>query len=134
MLRKLAILLAVCRGLSVVAMFWVLTIPATVPASALGPHTPESSPTAGPCSMPAAVRHATRRRARRTRRGWAAASALKSPFGTFYVPNISPDPKDGIGNWSEAQFVTAMTKGTSPGGEHYYPAFPYGSYHLMPRR
>jgi mono/diheme cytochrome c family protein len=57
--------------------------------------------------------------------------ALASPFGTFYVPNISSDPKDGIGAWSEAQFVTAMTKGTSPSGEHLYPAFPYTSYQHM---
>ena len=57
--------------------------------------------------------------------------ALGSPFGTFYVPNISPDPKDGIGGWSEAQFVTAMTKGTSPSGEHLFPAFPYPSYQHM---
>ena len=39
-----------------------------------------------------------------------------------------PIPKDGIGRWSEAQFVTAMVKGTSPNGKHYYPAFPYTSY------
>src|SRR5690349_4063460 len=57
--------------------------------------------------------------------------ALGSPFGTFYVPNISPDPKDGIGAWSEAQFVTAMTKGTGPNGEHLFPAFPYTSYQRM---
>ena len=57
--------------------------------------------------------------------------ALGSPFGTFYVPNISSDPKDGIGGWSEAQFVTAMTKGTSPSGEHLFPAFPYPSYQHM---
>jgi mono/diheme cytochrome c family protein len=57
--------------------------------------------------------------------------ALGSPFGTFYVPNISPDPKDGIGAWSEAQFVTAMTKGTGPNGEHLFPAFPYTSYQHM---
>ena len=50
---------------------------------------------------------------------------LPSPFGTFYVPNISPDPDDGIGKWSEADFVTAMLKGTSPDGRHYFPAFPY---------
>ncbi|MDP1906989.1 MAG: cytochrome c, partial [Hyphomicrobium sp.] len=49
-------------------------------------------------------------------------------FGTFYTPNISSDAKDGIGGWSEAQFVTAMIKGTSPSGEHYYPSFPYSSY------
>jgi mono/diheme cytochrome c family protein len=47
------------------------------------------------------------------------------------VPNISPDLKDGIGNWSEADFVTAMWDGTAPDGSHLYPAFPYGSYRHM---
>ncbi|MGC1561748.1 MAG: cytochrome c, partial [Bradyrhizobium sp.] len=54
--------------------------------------------------------------------------ALKSPFGTFYVPNISPDRADGIGNWTEANFVTALIKGTSPSSTHYFPALPYTSY------
>jgi mono/diheme cytochrome c family protein len=54
--------------------------------------------------------------------------ALASPFGTFYVPNISPDPADGIGRWTEAQFITAVTKGVSPSGTHYFPAFPYTTY------
>ena len=54
--------------------------------------------------------------------------AIPSPFGTFYVPNISPDTVDGIGRWTEAQFVNAVTKGISPAGTHYYPAFPYPSY------
>ena len=54
--------------------------------------------------------------------------AIPSPFGTFYAPNISSDKKDGIGGWTEAQFVTAVTKGVSPGGKHYFPAFPYTSY------
>jgi mono/diheme cytochrome c family protein len=54
--------------------------------------------------------------------------ALASPFGTFYVPNISPDPTDGIGRWTVAQFVTAVTKGVSPSGTHYFPAFPYTTY------
>jgi mono/diheme cytochrome c family protein len=54
--------------------------------------------------------------------------ALVSPFGTFYAPNISPDPADGIGRWTEAQFVTAVTKGVSPSGTHYFPAFPYTTY------
>lgn len=56
---------------------------------------------------------------------------LKTPFGTFYVPNISPDPESGIGGWSDAQFIRAMREGVSPGGEHYYPAFPYVSYQRM---
>jgi mono/diheme cytochrome c family protein len=57
--------------------------------------------------------------------------ALKSPFGTFCVPNISPDPKDGIGAWSEANFVTALWKGTSDDRENLFPAFPYTSYQHM---
>src|SRR3984957_6332989 len=54
--------------------------------------------------------------------------AIPSPFGTFYAPNISPDPADGIGRWNEAQFVRAVTQGVSPSGYHYFPAFPYTSY------
>ena len=57
--------------------------------------------------------------------------ALRSPFGTFYVPNISPHPQDGIGSWTPAQFVRAMRDGVSPDGRHYYPAFPYTSYQRM---
>jgi mono/diheme cytochrome c family protein len=54
--------------------------------------------------------------------------AIPSPFGTFYAPNISPDPADGIGRWSEAEFINAVTRGISPAGYHYFPAFPYTSY------
>jgi mono/diheme cytochrome c family protein len=54
--------------------------------------------------------------------------ALPSPFGTFHIPNISPDPQAGIGRWTLAQFGNAMTRGVGPGGEHLYPSFPYGSY------
>lgn len=56
---------------------------------------------------------------------------LRSPFGTFYVPNISPHPRDGIGSWTPAQFVRAMRGGVSPDGRHYYPSFPYTSYQRM---
>ena len=58
-------------------------------------------------------------------------AALASPFGAFYPPNISPDPKDGIGGWSAADFANALLAGVSPSGEHLYPAFPYPSYRLM---
>ncbi len=57
--------------------------------------------------------------------------ALKSPFGTFHVPNISPDEKAGIGSWTLAQFGNAMKRGVGAEGEHLYPAFPYGSYSRM---
>lgn len=59
---------------------------------------------------------------------------LASPFGTFHAPNISPDPDHGIGGWTVADLDSAMRHGTSPGGEHYYPAFPYTSYaHATPQ-
>jgi mono/diheme cytochrome c family protein len=57
---------------------------------------------------------------------------LETPFGSFVVPNISPDPATGIGGWSAADFVRAMRQGVSPDGRHYYPAFPYASYARMP--
>jgi mono/diheme cytochrome c family protein len=53
---------------------------------------------------------------------------LPTDFGTFAVPNISPDPVHGIGAWSVVDLANAMQHGTSPEGEHYYPAFPYTSY------
>ena len=59
---------------------------------------------------------------------------LKSPFGTFRVPNITPDPDTGIGRWSDDDFIRAMTDGVAPGGSHYYPAFPYTSYTRMARQ
>ncbi len=54
--------------------------------------------------------------------------ALDSPFGTFYVPNITPDKETGIGSWSDDDFVRALQEGTSPAGAAYFPAFPYTSY------
>lgn len=51
-----------------------------------------------------------------------------SDFGTFIAPNISPDPVAGIGAWTLADFASAVKKGVSPEGQHYYPAFPYASY------
>jgi mono/diheme cytochrome c family protein len=57
--------------------------------------------------------------------------ALETPFGTFHVPNITPDSETGIGGWSTADFVRAMTEGISPDGHPYFPAFPYTSYTRM---
>jgi len=56
---------------------------------------------------------------------------LNSRFGTFRMPNISPDRVHGIGAWTYRQFVDAMRRGVSPSGQHYYPAFPYTSYARM---
>jgi mono/diheme cytochrome c family protein len=129
MLRKLVIAVAVLAVLGGIA-FWLLTIPQTALAAALGPHQADAANgrtmfIAGGCSGCHAVPGAEDK----TRLG--GGLALKSPFGTFYVPNISPDRRDGIGAWSEADFVNAVSRGTSPDGQHYYPAFPYTSYQRM---
>jgi mono/diheme cytochrome c family protein len=59
---------------------------------------------------------------------FAGGRALKTPFGTFHGPNITPHPQAGIGRWSEQDFFRAMRFGVRPDGAHYYPAFPYTSF------
>src|SRR5260221_13800004 len=123
MLRKLVMLVVILAVIGAAA-FWFITMPASVSADALGSYTPDldNGKTmfyAGGC----ASCHATPNQDDKTKLG--GGLGLKSPFGTFYPPNISPDRNDGIGGWSEAGFVTAMWKGTPPAGSHYYPAFPY---------
>jgi mono/diheme cytochrome c family protein len=108
--------------------FWWLTmpgspvIPASVPPAAPNPANGLMIFNAGGCSSC----HAVPGQPDRTRLG--GGLAIPSPFGTFYAPNISPDPVDGIGRWTEAEFVNAVTRGVSPDGTHYFPAFPYTSY------
>lgn len=126
MLKRIVVglILIVAAGLGVA---WWLTMPQKIDAMALPAYRPNVANgrtifNAGGCSSC----HAVPDQPDRTKLG--GGLALPSPFGTFYAPNISPDPKDGIGRWSEADFVTAVMKGTSPDGTHYYPAFPYASY------
>ena len=57
-------------------------------------------------------------------------AGLKTPFGTFYPPNITSSKAAGIGNWTLAQFASALSDGEGPQG-HLYPAFPFDSYTLM---
>jgi mono/diheme cytochrome c family protein len=59
---------------------------------------------------------------------FAGGRALKTPFGTFHGPNITPHPQAGIGRWTEADFVRAMRHGRRPDGANYFPAFPYPSF------
>ncbi len=57
--------------------------------------------------------------------------ALSSDFGTFYVPNITPDVETGVGRWSGTDFLRALKHGRSPDNAFYYPAFPYRAYRGM---
>ena len=47
---------------------------------------------------------------------FAGGRALKTPFGIFYGPNITPHPQAGIGRWSESDFVRAMREGKRKDG------------------
>ena len=59
---------------------------------------------------------------------YAGGRALKTPFGTFYGPNITPHPQAGIGGWTLADFSRALREGERPDGAHFFPAFPYASF------
>ncbi len=62
---------------------------------------------------------------------FAGGRGLKTPFGTYYSPNITADKTTGIGDWSDEDFLRALKKGRRPDGSHYFPVFPYTSYTLM---
>jgi mono/diheme cytochrome c family protein len=128
MMRRLfmGLLLLAIVGLSAL---WIITVPARIAPASLAPRTAnlDNGRTmflAGGCASCHAPNQDERTKL-------AGGVALKSPFGTFYAPNISQHASDGIGAWSEADFINAMWKGTSPQGTHYYPAFPYTSYQRM---
>jgi mono/diheme cytochrome c family protein len=126
MLRRILPSLIVIAAVGI-GVYWWLTAPVIIAASMLSPRTTNLANgqavfNAGGCSSC----HAVPKQDDRLKLG--GGLAMPSPFGTFHVPNISPDPNDGIGRWSEADFVNAVLKGTSPGGAHYFPAFPYPSY------
>ena len=58
---------------------------------------------------------------------------MPTPFGTLYSSNITPDPRNGIGNWSEADFYATMHDGRMPDGGLLYPAMPFGAYTKVTR-
>jgi mono/diheme cytochrome c family protein len=71
-----------------------------------------------------------------TKRGgepYAGGLGVRTPFGTVYSTNITPDAKTGIGTWSSAHFWRAMHNGRSKDGRLLYPAFPYPNYTQITR-
>jgi mono/diheme cytochrome c family protein len=126
MMRRITITVLLA-GIVAFAVYWWLTTPSILALAAEPVYAPNLANgqtifNAGGCSSC----HAVPGQPDRLKLG--GGLALNSPFGTFYVPNISPDKADGIGGWSEAQFVNAVTRGVSPSDTHYFPAFPYTTY------
>src|SRR3954453_19416512 len=58
---------------------------------------------------------------------------MKTPFGTIYTSNITPDPATGIGTWTSDQFYQMMHNGRFPDGGLVYPAMPFASYTKVTR-
>src|ERR1700719_3671416 len=58
-------------------------------------------------------------------REFAGGRPIETPFGELVSPNITPDPQTGIGAWTDAEFINALSKGTGRGGKYLYPAMPY---------
>lgn len=131
MLRRAAFVIAFV-AIAVAALGWFLTAPEPLTAAELPAHDPdpvngESVFRAGGC----ASCHSAPDAEGEDRLKLGGGLELATDFGTFRVPNISPDAETGIGGWSILDFANAMMRGVSPGGAHYYPAFPYSSYIRM---
>ena len=49
-------------------------------------------------------------------------------LGVFHGPNLTPDKETGLGNWSKAQIVDALQKGTRPDGRQLAPIMPWKAF------
>ena len=131
MVRKLIAVLVIL-AIAGFGAFWLLSAPRTFAAADLPDHAPDLANGeymfwAGGCASCHAAPGASEEDMPRLAGG----RVVKSDFGDFNVPNISPDPATGIGGWTTLDFVNAMKRGVGPDGTHLYPAFPYTSYQRM---
>ena len=109
---------------------WIITAPDPLPATPLAAHMPNVENgkvlfTAGgclSCHLPAKDNKEADRSLP------SGGHELKTPAGTFYPPNITPDKETGIGTWTGIDFINAVKRGISPEMQHFLPAFPYTSY------
>lgn len=65
------------------------------------------------------------------RSDFAGGRPIETPFGNVVSPNITPDRDTGIGNWTDAEFDTAVRRGKRPDGKLLYPAMPFPYYTKM---
>jgi mono/diheme cytochrome c family protein len=52
-------------------------------------------------------------------------------LGVFWPPNLTPHPEAGLGRWSEADIVAAVTQGKRPDGRQLAPAMPWPAYSAL---
>jgi mono/diheme cytochrome c family protein len=109
------------------AVFWLVSAPRPLDVSAIPKHTPD--PANGERLYHAAGCFSCHKPGEGTLPS--GGTPLKTPIGTLYPPNLTPDPETGLGIWSDLDFVNAVQRGLAPDGHHYIPAFPYTSYAAM---
>ena len=63
-----------------------------------------------------------------TTRTGAGGPPLSTPFGPVVPRNITPSRADGIGGWTDAQIVRAVTQGISADGRQLHPPMAFGYY------
>lgn len=112
------------------AAFWILTVPRPIGPSEVSAREPDLAngerlyhagsclschrpPKASPGADPALP---------------SGGAPFATPVGIFFPQNLTPDVETGLGRFTPADFVNAMTRGLSPSGRYYFPAFPYASY------
>jgi mono/diheme cytochrome c family protein len=119
-----ACLAAVLGGL------YLWTRPGSLPAAAVPPPPPSAAVMAAGARVVALgdcmVCHTAKDGA-----AYAGGLGLRTPFGTIYSTNITPDPETGIGAWSPQAFRRALREGVARDGHLLYPAFPYIHYTRM---
>ena len=63
--------------------------------------------------------------------GYSGGAIPGDPSPPPYPANLTPDPQTGLGNWSEADFITAMRSGVRPDGTSIDPKMPWKGFSLM---
>lgn len=69
------------------------------------------------------------------RRDWSrvgeGGQSFTGPWGVSVARNITPNRDHGIGNWTDAQIIRAVTQGVSVDGRQMFPPMGYGYYARM---
>jgi mono/diheme cytochrome c family protein len=131
--RRRAAAALVLLALLAAAAGWILSRPDPLDRTALPAHTPDPANGevlfyAGSCGSC----HKAADGASGADAGLPTGGApFHTPIGTFYPGNLTPDDETGIGRWSDVDFANALTRGLSPEGTNYFPAFPYTSFRMM---
>src|SRR5579862_5048156 len=140
--KGVGVVLGVVAGIGLLVLVWYGTRPGPM-AFAVGKPVALAAYVGRPTGVPADF-HATDPQARgrylteaadceachtaKDSKPFAGGLAFKTPFGTLYSPNITPDAQTGIGGWSDAEFLKAVHEGIGRDGKRLYPAFPYAAY------